>query len=40
MVTEDATLGASGHEATKSAAAGTQGAPEAAGPVTEFIQAL
>lgn len=40
VVTEDATLGASGHEAAKSGAAGTQGAPETAGPVTEFIQAF
>jgi diguanylate cyclase (GGDEF)-like protein len=39
VVTENAMFGASGHEATKSGAAGTPGAPEAAGPVTEVIQA-
>jgi diguanylate cyclase (GGDEF)-like protein len=39
VVTEDATFGASGHDAAENGAAGTQGAPEAPGPVTEVIQA-
>jgi diguanylate cyclase (GGDEF)-like protein len=40
VVTENATLGAGGHEAAESGAAGTPGAPEAPGPVTEVIKAL
>ena len=40
VVTEDETLGASGHDVAEHVAAGAQGAPEAAGPVTEFMQAL
>ena len=39
VVTENATLGASGREAAESGAAGTPGAPEAPGPVTEVIKA-
>jgi diguanylate cyclase (GGDEF)-like protein len=39
VVTEDATLGAGGHDAAENGAAGTQGAPEAPGPVTAVIEA-
>jgi diguanylate cyclase (GGDEF)-like protein len=39
VVTEDATLGAGGHDAAENGVAGTQGAPEAPGPVTEVIKA-
>jgi diguanylate cyclase (GGDEF)-like protein len=40
VVTEDATFGASSHDAAESGATGTQGAPEAAAPVTEVIKAF
>jgi hypothetical protein len=39
VVTENATFGASGRDAAENVADGTPGAPEAAGPVTEIIQA-
>jgi diguanylate cyclase (GGDEF)-like protein len=39
VVTENATFGASGRDAADTGAGGTPGTPEAAGPVTEFIQA-
>ena len=39
VVTEGATFGASGHDAVENGAAGTQGAPEVPGPVTEVIKA-
>jgi len=38
VVTDDATLGASGHGAAENGAAGTRGAPEAPGPVTGAIK--
>jgi diguanylate cyclase (GGDEF)-like protein len=40
VVTEDATFGASDRDAAGDGTSGTPGTPEAAGPVTEFIQAL
>ena len=40
VVTENATFGASGHDAADNGAGGTPGAPEAAGPVTEIIQII
>jgi diguanylate cyclase (GGDEF)-like protein len=39
MVTENATLVASGRDTAENGAGGTPGAPEAAGPVTDVIQA-
>ena len=39
VVTEDATLGASDHDAAENGAAGTQDAPETPGPFTEVIKA-
>jgi len=39
VVTEDATFGASDRDAAGDGTSGTPGTPEAAGPVTEFIQA-
>ena len=39
VVTEDATFGAGGRDAARDGTSGTPGTPEAAGPVTEFIQA-
>ena len=39
VVTENATFGASGRDAAENGADGTPGTPEAAGPVTEIIQA-
>jgi hypothetical protein len=39
VVTENATFGASGGDAAQNGAAGAPGAAEAAGPVTEVIQA-
>jgi diguanylate cyclase (GGDEF)-like protein len=38
VVTENATLGASGHDTAENETAGTQAAPEAPGPVTEVIK--
>jgi hypothetical protein len=39
VVTEDATLGASGHGVAQNGATGGQDAPEMPGPVTKAIQA-
>jgi predicted signal transduction protein with EAL and GGDEF domain len=39
VVTENATLVASGRDTAENGAGGTPGAPEVAGPVTEVIQA-
>ena len=39
VVTEDATFGASSRDAAEDGTSGMPGTPEAAGPVTEFIQA-
>jgi hypothetical protein len=39
VVTENATFGASGHDAAENGAGGAPGTPEAVGPVTKIVQA-